>query len=230
MKTIGLVGGTSWVSSADYYKSINEQVNQQLGGFNFAQCILYSFNFADIKTLTDRQDWATILKLVTEVCQNLTNAGAEGIILCANTMHLIAEELAKQLTIPIIHIAEATAEVIEQQGLKKVGLLGTKFTMERDFFKKKLLDRKIETIIPLESDREFMHTTIFEELGKDIFLESTKLRYLNIIGALVSQGAEGIVLGCTEIPLLIKQTDCATPLFDTLNIHVKAAVRYSLNL
>lgn len=229
MKTIGLVGGISWVSSADYYKLLNEQVNQQLGGLNFAQCILYSFNFADIKELTDNQDWAAILKLVANVCQHLTAAGAECIILCANTMHLIAEELAKQLTIPIIHIAEATAEAIQQQGLQRVGLLGTKFTMERDFFKQKLLNRDIQTVIPADSDREFIHTTIFEELGKGKFLESTKLRYLDIIEKLVAQGAEGIILGCTEIPLLIKPTDCAIPLFDTLNLHVKAAVKYSLN-
>ena len=229
MKTIGLVGGTTWVSSADYYKLINEKVNQQLGGLNFAQCILYSFNFADIKKLIDEQDWVTILNLVTGVCRHLISAGAEGIILCANTMHLIADDLSSNINVPIIDITEATAKTIKHQGLKRVGLLGTKFTMENDFFKKKLLAYQIDTVIPCEIDRSFIHTSIFDELGKGILQETTKHRYLQIIDTLTKEGAEGIILGCTEIPMLIKQIDCLIPLFDTLSLHVEDVVKFLLN-
>lgn len=228
MKTIGLIGGISWVSTVDYYKLINELVNKRLGGLNYAKWILHSFNFAEIKKLNDRQDWSATLKLVTGACENLSVAGAECILLCANTMHVIADDLRKNVSIPVIHIAEATANVIEQQGLKKVGLLGTKFTMEMDFFKGKLSAQNIETIIPSDTDREFIHASIFDELGKGVFQGSTRQRYLKICGDLASKGAEGIVLGCTEIPLLIKQTDSALPLFDTVSIHAEAGVRFAL--
>ena len=228
MKTIGLVGGTSWVSSSDYYKLINERVNQRLGGLNYARCILYSFNFAEFKELNDKQDWATTLKLVTAVCKKLSAAGAECILLCANTMHVIADDLRRNIGIPVIHIAEATADAVEKQGLRKVGLLGTKFTMEMDFFKKKLQARGIETVIPSDTDREFVHATIFEELGKGVFQETTKQRYIGIIEALASQGAKGIILGCTEIPLLIKQSECSPLLFNTVEIHAEAGVKFAL--
>jgi aspartate racemase len=230
MKTIGLVGGTSWVSSMDYYRLLNEGTNQRLGGLNYARCILYSFNYAEIKKLTDLRDWAALLKLVTGVCRNLSSAGAEGIMLCANTMHLIADDLRRNIDIPVIHIAEATAEAIRQQGLQKVGLLGTKFTMEMDFFKKKLSAREIEAVIPGDADREFIHATIFDELGRGIFQERTRQRYLDIIGALAAQGAEGMILGCTEIPMLIKQTDCSLPLFDTTMIHTEAGIKFALDI
>jgi aspartate racemase len=230
MKTIGLVGGTSWVSSVDYYKLLNERIHQHLGGLNYAQCILYSLNFAEFKKLTDKQDWAAVLTMVTEVSRNLAFSGAECILLCANTMHVIADDLRKTIDIPVLHIAEATAEAITQRSLKKIGLLGTKFTMEMDFFKKKLSDRSIETVIPSDADREFIHATIYDELGKGIFQESTKRRYLGIIDTLASNGAEGIVMGCTEIPLLIKQSDSSLPLFDTVSIHVDSGVKFALNL
>jgi aspartate racemase len=189
---------------------------------------MYSFNFADIKKINDSKDWASMLRLATDVCRNLSTSGAECVVLCSNTMHVVADDLAKNIDIPIIHIAEATARAIEQKNLKKIGLLGTKFTMEMDYFRRKLLDRGMEVTIPPDSDRAFVHATIFDELGKGKFLPSTKRRYLEIIDSLASNGAEGIVLGCTEIPLLIKQTDCSTPLFDTLAIHVDAAVQYAL--
>ena len=228
MKTIGLVGGTSWISTVDYYRLLNELVHEKLGGSNYARCILYSFNFADIEDLTRRKDWAALLELMTTVCTNLTAGGAECIMLCANTPHVIADDLRTRIHVPLIHIAEATGAVIERQKLKKVGLLGTTFTMEMDFFKKKLAARGIETIIPPQSERAFVHSSIFEELGKGIFQESTKQRYLQIIGKLATEGAEGIVLGCTEIPMLIKQTDSPLPLFDTVKIHAEAGVRYAL--
>ncbi|MGA2624411.1 MAG: aspartate/glutamate racemase family protein [Bacteroidota bacterium] len=228
MKTIGLVGGTSWVSTVDSYRLLNELVNQQLGGTNFARCILYSFNFADIEDITRRQDWSSMLEIMTPVCRNLAGAGAECIMLGANTLHVIADDLRTKIDVPLIHIAEATGEVIKRRKLKKVGLLGTKFTMEMDFFKKKLAARGIETVIPPEADREFVHLSIFEELGKGVFQDSTKQRYLQIIEKLAAEGAEGIVLGCTEIPMLIKQTDSPLPLFDTVTIHAEAGVDFAL--
>jgi aspartate racemase len=228
VKTIGLVGGSSWVSSADYYKLLNEGINKRLGGLEFARCIMYSFNFADIKKINESQEWPTMLRLATDVCRNLTTSGAECVVLCSNTMHVIADELAKNIDIPVIHIAKATAKAIEQKKLKKIGLLGTKFTMEMDYFKRNLLDRGMEATIPSEADQAFVHASIFDELGKGMFLPGTNRRYLEIIDSLASNGAEGIVLGCTEIPLLIKQTDCSIPLFDTLAIHVDAAVQYAL--
>lgn len=228
MKTIGLVGGTSWVSTVDYYRLLNELVNQQLGGTNFARCILYSFNFADIEDITRRQDWSSMLEIMTPVCRNLAAAGAECIMLCANTLHVIADDLRTKIDVPLIHIAEATGAVIERQKLKRVGLLGTKFTMEMNFFKKKLAARGIETVLPPEADREFVHSSIFEELGKGVFQESTKQRYLQIIEKLAAEGAEGIVLGCTEIPMLIKQTDSPLLLFDTVKIHAEVGVDFAL--
>lgn len=230
MKTIGLVGGSSWVSSMDYYRLLNERINRQLGGINYARCILYSFNFADIKKLNDARDWKTTLKLITGVSRHLASAGAECILLCANTMHVIADDLRKAIKIPVIHIAEATADAIKERGLKQVGLLGTKFTMEMDFFTKKLGDRNIETIVPNEADREFVHATIFDELGKGIIREATKRQYLDIIRELGKRGAEGVILGCSEIPLLIEQPDTQIPIFDTVAIHIEAAVRFAIDV
>jgi len=228
MKILGLIGGISWVSTADYYRLINQGINEQMGGLNFAECVIYSFNYADIKRNNEANDWEANFRMVLKACHHLQASGAEGIILCANTMHFIADRVQKEITIPIIHIASATASAIEKQGLKKVGLLGTKFTMELDFFTSKLRDKGIDTIIPDESDRDFLHHTIFEELGKGIVTESTKSRYLSIIASLIEKGAESIILGCTEIPLLIQQPDVAVPVFDTALLHSKAAVAFAL--
>lgn len=167
-------------------------------------------------------------QLVLKACNDLKSCGITGIILCANTMHLIADRLEQETGLPVIHIATATAAEIEKAGLKKVGLLGTKFTMELDFFKSKLLDKGIEVIIPNEDDREFLHQTIYEELGKGIFSEQTKHRYLNIISDLMNDGAEGIVLGCTEIPLIIQQSDVPVPIFDTTSLHSRTAIEFAL--
>jgi aspartate racemase len=228
MKTLGLIGGISWISTAEYYKLINEGINAQLGGLNFAQCIIYSFNYADIKKNNDTNNWASTSKMLTEACLNLKQSGAEAIVLCANTMHLVADEVQQIVQLPLIHIATVTAADIKKQGLKKVGLLGTKFTMELDFFTDKLKDQYIEAIIPDADDREFIHQTIGDELGKGIFKPETKARYLNIINQLAARGAEGVILGCTEIPLLIKSTDTDIPLFDTILIHVNAAIEFAL--
>ena len=229
MKKIGLIGGISWVSTADYYKYINEGINKKLGGLNYAECLIYSFNYADIKKNNDANDWDKTFQMILEASDHLKTSGAEAILLCANTMHLIADKLQESIKLPVIHIATATATEIEKQKLKKVGLLGTKFTMEMDFFTSKLKEQNIEVVIPNEKDREFIHYTIFEELGRGLVLADSKKRYLAIINKLVEQGAEGIILGCTEIPLLVQQGDVSVPVFDTTKIHSKAAVAFMLS-
>lgn len=228
MQTLGLIGGFSWVSTVEYYKLINQGVNDKLGGLEFPQCVIYSFNYAEIKKYSNTDNWEMTFQLILKACNDLKSSGITGIVLCANTMHLIADRLEQETGLPVIHIATATATEIEKAGLKKVGLLGTKFTMELDFFKSKLLDKGIEVIIPNEDDREFLHQTIYDELGKGIFSEQTKQRYLNIISDLMNDGAEGIVLGCTEIPLIIQQSDVSVPIFDTTLLHSRAAIEFAL--
>jgi aspartate racemase len=228
MKTLGLVGGTSWVSTVDYYRLINEGINKQLGGLEFAECIIHSLNYGDIKRNNDADDWDRTLEMITAASLNLERSGAKAIVLCANTMHLIADRLQLVLGIPVIHIATATANAIAAKGMKKAGLLGTKFTMERQFFRHKLSEQDIEVIIPGEQDRGLVHYTIFEELGRGIFLPETKQFYLDVMGKLVAEGAEGIILGCTEIPMLLNSADTDIPLFDTTAIHSQAAVEFAL--
>ena len=229
MRKIGLIGGISWVSTADYYKLINQGINEKMGDLNFSECLLYSFNYADIKKNNENNDWDSTFKMLLKGCEFLKSGGAEAIVLCANTMHFIADRLENAIGLPIIHIATETALEIQKQDLKKVGLLGTKFTMELDFFKDKLLTQGIEAIIPKsQEDKDFIHTTIFEELGKGLVIESTKKRYLKIANELIKKGAQGIILGCTEIPLVIKAEDLSVPVFDTTLIHSKAAVEFQL--
>lgn len=229
MRKIGLIGGISWVSTADYYKFINTGINERLGGLNFAECIIYSFNYADIKRNNDNNDWDKTLEMISGASEHLKTAGAEAILLCANTMHMIADKLQERIKLPVIHIAECTAREIKKSNIRKVGLLGTKFTMEQDFFTSKLKAENIDFIIPEKEDRDFIHYTIFEELGRGLILEESKKKYISIIKKLKSQGAEGIILGCTEIPLLIKQDDVNIPVFDTTFIHSQAAVDFMLN-
>lgn len=229
MKKIGLIGGISWVSTIDYYKYINEGINERLGKLNYAECLIYSFNYQDIKNNNDAGDWEKTFVMISKASHSLRSSGAEAIILCANTMHLIAEKLQNEIQIPVIHIAEATGKEIKKQQLRKVGLLGTKFTMEMDFFTDKLKDLGIECIIPDEGGRNFVHHTIFEEFGRGIFTAQTKKAYLDIISELETQGAEGIILGCTEIPLLLKPEDVSIPLFDTTKIHANEAVEFMLH-
>ncbi|WP_281234418.1 aspartate/glutamate racemase family protein [Flavobacterium gelatinilyticum] len=230
MKKIGLIGGISWVSTTDYYKLINLGINEKLGGLNFSECLVYSFNYADIKKNNDNNDWDSTYEMLLKGCEFLQSGGAEAIVLCANTMHLIADRLQESVDVPVIHIAVETAAEIQKQNLKKVGLLGTRFTMELDFFKEKLADKGIETVIPeSENDKDFIHYTIFEELGRGIVTDETRKRYLEIANGLIKNGAEGIILGCTEIPLVIKAKDLAVPIFDTTLIHAKAAVDFQLS-
>lgn len=229
MKTLGLIGGTTWVSTVDYYRYINELTNERLGGQNSAQILLYSMNFDGVKTLADAGDWGKFGELFWEVAQNLESAGAEAIVLCANTAHIVADFIESRIKIPLINITDATAKEISKQNLKRVALLGTNFTMNSDFYKKKLSQYGIETRIPNDEERDFIHDSIFDELGKNILSSETKQKYLEIIENLKKQGAEGVIFGCTEIPLLLKPEDCDIPSFDTTMIHAQYAVDFALS-
>lgn len=229
MKTLGLIGGTGWVSTIEYYRLINEGINKKLGGQNAARCILYSFNYADIDRLNQKDDHEGVGKLVLDAAHKLKAASAECLILCANTLHMFYNELVDKVQLPVVHIADAAAQAIKERGLIKIGLLGTRFTMEMDFYTKKLSDAGIESVIPEKSDRHFIHNAIMNELLKETFKPETKKKFLEIINDLKQKGAEGIVLGCTEIPLLIKQHDTHLPIFNTLEIHAHAAIDFALN-
>lgn len=229
MKTLGLIGGTSWASTVDYYRIINQRINEKLGGVNSSKIFMYSLNLAELNALLEKNDWKGIAGLFCGIARKLEQAGAECIVICANTPHKAADDVQKAVKIPLIHIAEVTAKEIGKAGLKKVGLLGTKITMEESFFKDRLAKRGVETVIPEnENDRLFIHKSIFNELGKGIFSKETKEKYLGIIDQLVSRGAKGIIFGCTEIPLLLKPEDCPVPVFDTTLIHATAAVEFAL--
>ena len=228
MKTLGLIGGTGWVSTVDYYKLINELTNEKLGGVNAAKLILYSLNFGEIKPLLDINDWDSISHIYISIALNLKGAGAAGIVLAANTPHLIADKIKQAVQLPLIHIAEATAKAIQETGIKKVALLGTRFTMENSFYKDALAVHGIETIIPNETERHFIHSGILNEMVKGVFTDTSKTTHLDIINRLILEGAEGIVYACTEIPILLKDTSISVTTFDTTFIHAKAAVTFAL--
>jgi aspartate racemase len=229
MKKIGLVGGISWVSTLDYYRYINEGINERLGGLEFAECIVYSVNFNDVQR-HGWDNWDETFRLLSAACTHLKAAGAEAIVLCANTAHAIADRLEAYIQLPLIHIATATATEIGRHGFTKVGLLGTKFTMELPFYRDKLRLQNIEALIPQEQAvRDFIQQTLKEELGRGIAKPATKAAYIEVTNQLIACGAEGIVLGCTEIPLLLSQQDVAVPVFDTTRIHVQAAVEFALS-
>ena len=229
MKTLGLIGGTTWVSTIDYYRLINKQINEKLGGLNSARILLYSVNFAEFNPPTDPAEWGSLTGKITEIAQTLQKAGADCIVFCANTPHLIADSVQEKINVPIIHIAGETAKVVAESGIRRVGLLGTRITMEQSFYKDKLFKYGITALIPEYEERCFIHTSILDEMARDIFKEETRERYLKIIDTLIQQGADGIVLGCTEIPILIKQKDSSVPLFDTTLIHASAIVNFALS-
>ena len=224
-----MVGGTGWVSTIEYYRLINKEINSRLHGFNNARCILYSLNYSDIQELNLKNDITGIFNLVMNAVKLLENAGADCILLCANTMHMFATEIEKNISIPLINIVRAVSNEIKMKNLTKVGLLGTKPTMEMDFYKSFLNNENIDVIIPDSGDREFIQLKIANELVKDIFDANTKKVFLEIIQKLKNRGAEGIILGCTEIPLLIKQEDVDIPVIDTLKYHSLAAVEFALS-
>lgn len=230
MKKVGLVGGLSWVSTLDYYRFINEGVNERLGGLNFAECILYSINFDDFQRNNRQGNWDATYALLLEACEALQKSGAEAIVLCANTAHAVADRLQANIELPIIHIASETAAEIRKSGLTKVGLLGTKFTMEMNFFVDKMQEAGIELFIPDSQEvRDYIQETLRDELGRGIINPQTKKAYISIINDLIARGAQGIILGCTEIPLLLSQDDLTVPAFDTTKIHAEAAVKFALS-
>lgn len=228
MKTLGLIGGMTWLSTVEYYRLINQEVNERAGGRQSARLILYSVNFAEFVPSIDELGWRDIAARLATIARSLQDAGAEGLMLCANTPHKVADDVRAAITIPLIHIAEVTARAVRAKRLRKVALLGTRFTMEESFFRDTLTAADIESIIPEKDDRDFIHESIFGELGKGIFTAATKARYLQIIDALAKGGAEGVILGCTEIPLIVKPEDVSIPVFDTTLIHATAAVDFAL--
>ena len=229
MKTLGLIGGTTWLSTVDYYKYINQLTKERLGGLESARLILYSVNFAVLMKFVNADDWDGAAAFLSEIAVNLENEGAEAIILCANTTHLTADVVQQNINIPVLHIVDAVAKEIAAQNISKVGLLGTRFTMERPFFKERLAANNIETLVPNATGRNFVHDSIYNEFDKNIFREETRQKYRELIDNLRDTGAEGVILGCTEIPLLIKQADCSIPAFDTAFIHAKYAVDFALS-
>jgi aspartate racemase len=228
MKTIGLIGGTSWVSTIDYYRYINRMTNERVGRSASAKILLYSVNFEEFLPPADPKGWEERGQAFSTIAQTLERGGADCLLFCANTPHLLAETVQSKIGIPLIHIAEATAKEIAQHKLTKVGLLGTKITMEQPFYHEKLLNYGISAVTPDENDRAYIHKNIFAELTKEIFTDETRRQYLDIIGMLKRQGAQGIIFGCTEIPILIKQSDLDIPAFDTTKIHARAAVDFAL--
>ena len=230
MKTIGLIGGMSWESSLEYYRIINETVREQLGGLHSARIFMYSFDFAEIAELQDVGNWDQTAKSITRAAQKLEKAGADVLLICTNTMHKVADEVQENVEIPLLHIADAATEEIKARGLKKVGLLGTKFTMEEDFYKGRLSDKYgIEVIIPDEHERQIIHQVIYDELCIGQAKQASKEKFRRIMQNLAENGAEGIILGCTEICLLVDQRDAEIPLFDTTTIHATSAARFALS-
>ncbi|TDF92993.1 aspartate/glutamate racemase family protein [Paenibacillus piri] len=229
MKTIGLIGGMSWESSLLYYQIINQYVKKRLGGHHSAKSLMYSVNFQEIKTLQHQGNWDEATKIMIDSAQKLETAGADLIVICTNTMHKMAQEVERSVTIPLIHIADSSAIKIVKDGIKKVALLGTAFTMEQDFYKGRLTEKfGLEVIVPNEVDRSDVHDIIYQELCLGIINEESKQTYLKIINNLKQQGAEAVILGCTEITLLISQDDCSIPVYDTTRLHAESAVDFAL--
>jgi aspartate racemase len=229
MKTIGLIGGMSWESSIEYYKIINEAVRAKLGGLHSAKCMMSSVDFAEIEPLQHQGKWNEATEILIAAARSVEAGGADFIVFCTNTMHKVADEVQRHLRIPILHIADATAQIIKAEGFKKVGLLGTRFTMEEDFYKGRLSQKhNLEILIPDEEEREVVHRIIYDELCMGETKTSSKTKYMDIINRLAKKGAEGIILGCTEIGLLVNKEDTRVPLFDTTRIHAIAAVEYAL--
>ncbi len=229
MKTIGLIGGMSWESSLEYYRIINEGVKARMGGFHSAKSILYSVDFAEMETLQHQQKWPEAAQVLIHAAGSVEAAGADFLVLCTNTMHKVAAEIESAVRIPLLHIADATAGVVSGRGLKRVGLLGTRFTMEEDFYKGRLSQKHgLEVLTPGLPDREIVHRVIYEELVVGRIEPSSRSQFKAIIKRLVGEGAEGVILGCTEIGLLIKEKDSLVPLFDTTRIHAQAAVEFAL--
>ena len=226
MKTIGLLGGMSWESTALYYKSINEGIKAKLGGLHSAKICLYSVNFEEIEKLQHQGNWDETAVILAKAAQSVEIGGADFLLICTNTMHKVASEIEATISIPILHIADATANRLLADGIKKVGLLGTRFTMEQDFYKSRLIDKfGIDVVVPNETDRTVVHDVIYNELCLGEIKASSRKQYVEIVNKLNEQGAEAVIMGCTEITLLIAQKDTHVPLYDTTAIHAEEAVK-----
>lgn len=228
MKTIGLIGGMSWESSVLYYQLINRLVNKSLGGLHSCKSILYTVDFEEISQLQKKGDWNAMAAMMVEAARSLEKSGADMILICTNTMHKVADQVSQNSSIPLIHIGDAVAEAILDKGFEKVGLLGTKYTMEHDFLKDRIKSWGIEIIIPAEEDRQMIHRVIYEELAKGIINPESKKAYLEVIERLAQQRAQGVILGCTEIGLLVQQPDSKVAMFDTTAIHAEKGVQEAL--
>ena len=229
MKTIGLIGGMSWESSIEYYRIINEITKAKLGGLHSAKSLMYSVDFAEVEMLQHQGRWTEAATMLIEAAKNLENGGADFIVLCTNTMHKVAEDLQANVKIPFLHIADATAQRVKASGIQNIGLLGTRFTMEEEFYKGRLVQKYgLNVRVPDAQEREMIHRVIYEELVVGKIHQHSKEQYIEVIEQMVAQGAEGVILGCTEIGLLIHQEDSRVPLFDTTRIHAETAVEHAL--
>ena len=229
MKTIGMIGGMSWESSIEYYRIVNQTVREKLGGLHSAKSIMYSVEFAEIEALQHQNRWDELASIMIEAARSLEKGGADFVIICTNTMHKLYDEVQANINIPVLNIADATAEKIKTEGIDKIALLGTRFTMEEDFYKGRLVDKYgLDVMVPSSEQMEIVHRVIYDELCAGIIKPDSKQKYAAIIKRLVAEGAGGVILGCTEIGLLVKPEDSTVPLFDTTEIHAEAAVKYAL--
>jgi len=229
MKTIGLIGGMSWESTVPYYRVINETVRERLGGFHSAKLVLYSVDFHEIEQMQSSGAWDESGRMLAQAARSLEAAGADFIVLCTNTMHKVADAIESAVSIPLFHIADPTAQEINKNGLTKVGLLGTRFTMEQDFYRGRLRDQHhLDVLIPDEADRGIVHKIIYDELCMGLVRDGSRMEYRRIIQRLVDQGAQGVILGCTEISMLVGPSDSPVPLFDTTSLHARKAAEYAL--
>ncbi len=230
MKVIGLIGGMSWESTTTYYQVINQTIKEKLGGLHSAKCILYSVDFAEIEEYQAKGDWEKSAQVLAKAAQKLELAGADCIVICTNTMHKVAGQVEMAVKIPLLHIATLTAQSLIGENIRKVALLGTKYTMEQNFYKEKLVEQKIQVLIPNDADRELVHRVIYDELCVGSISEISKRKFLKVIDKLAAAGAEGVILGCTEIGLLVKQKDTKVRLFDTTQIHARNAALYAIEV
>ncbi|MFC1887253.1 aspartate/glutamate racemase family protein [Candidatus Cloacimonadota bacterium] len=229
MKTIGLIGGTTWESTKEYYQIINEAVQLSAGGYHSAKILLYSVDFQEIRTLSEMDDWDSLAKMFVSIGRKLEAAGAEILLLCANTLHKVYDDVQRQLNIPVLHIADVLAKEVEKTGLKTLGLLGTRITMESDFYISRLKDRfGIETIVPDKAGREIVNTIIFDELAKGIIRHESRQKLIEISEEMIANGAKAVVLGCTELSLILKPSHFDVPVFDTLLIHAASAANFAV--
>lgn len=228
MKVIGLIGGLSWESSSEYYRMINQETRKRLGGLNSAKVLIYSVNHQEINELEDEDRWAELIEIMVQSARRLEKGGADFILMCCNAMHKIAEQIQDSIEVPLIHIAAAAASAVKHARLSSIGLLGARAVMEEKFFKNNLISADLKVLIPAENDREFINDVIFNQLAYGKIVEESRERTLEIIKRLKTAGAQGVILGCTELPLLIREEDSVLPLFDTLRLHAQRAVDLAL--